>query len=168
MTWVCLRSSLTSLSRRQRPPTRSADWLRSGRLGIGWGHPLSGTKDWMGPPALRYQGNVDGPSRPFGPGRRRPGAARAIPISRPASPPRPLGPPGWVLTRERRRTAHPPAAPASRSAFSASTARATWAATSPPGMRNAQAAFVAIPPRAAAPAHSISEVRLRGSRGTSR
>jgi len=135
--------------------------------------------DWMGPPTLRYQG-LDGathspvprkcgwPSRPFGPGRRRPGAARAIPISRPASPPRPLGPPGWVLTRERRRTAHPPAAPASRSAFSASTARAAWAATSPPGMRNAQAAFVAIPPRAAAPAHSISEVRLRGSRGTSR
>ena len=29
--------------------------------GIGWGHPLSGTKDWMGPPTLRYQGNVDGP-----------------------------------------------------------------------------------------------------------
>jgi len=28
---------------------------------IGWGHPLSGTKDWMGPPTLRYQGNVDGP-----------------------------------------------------------------------------------------------------------
>jgi len=21
--------------------------------GIGWGHPLSGTKDWMGPPTLR-------------------------------------------------------------------------------------------------------------------
>jgi len=32
--------------------------------GIGWGHPLSGTKDWMGPPTLRYQGNVDGPFRP--------------------------------------------------------------------------------------------------------
>ena len=25
-------------------------WLRSGRLGIGWGHPLSGTKEmWMAP-----------------------------------------------------------------------------------------------------------------------
>ncbi len=23
---------------------------------IGWGHPLSDTKDWMGPPTLRYQG----------------------------------------------------------------------------------------------------------------
>ncbi len=41
--------------------------------GIGWGHPLSGTKDWMGPPTLqdwmgpptlRYQGNVDGTFRP--------------------------------------------------------------------------------------------------------
>src|SRR5208282_4707227 len=30
---------------------------------IGWGHPLSATKDWMGPPTLRYQGNVDGPFR---------------------------------------------------------------------------------------------------------
>src|SRR5208283_3802018 len=60
MTWVCSRSSRTSLSRRQRPPRRSADWLRSGRLGIGWGHPLSGTKDWMGPPTPRYPGTVDG------------------------------------------------------------------------------------------------------------
>jgi len=34
-------------------------------LGIGWGHPLSGTKDWMGPPTLQYQGNVDGPFRPM-------------------------------------------------------------------------------------------------------
>src|SRR5208337_2823963 len=32
---------------------------RSGRLGIGWGHTLSGTKDWMGPHTLRYQGNGD-------------------------------------------------------------------------------------------------------------
>ena len=28
------------------------DWMG----GIGWGHPLSGIKDWMGPPTLRYQG----------------------------------------------------------------------------------------------------------------
>ena len=34
------------------------DWM------IGCCHPLSGTKDWMGPPTLRYQGNVDGPLVP--------------------------------------------------------------------------------------------------------
>ena len=32
---------------------------------IGWGHPPSGTKDWMEPPTLRHQGNVDGPFRPL-------------------------------------------------------------------------------------------------------
>ena len=45
---------------------RSALFLHGHSLpGIGWGHPLSGTKDWMGPPALRYQGNVDGPFVPI-------------------------------------------------------------------------------------------------------
>ena len=48
------------------------DWIGPPTLqyqGIGWGHPLSSTKDWTGqdwtgPPTRRYQGNVDGPFRP--------------------------------------------------------------------------------------------------------
>ena len=49
-----------------RTSSEVADWGLDGATHspvprIGWGHPLSGTKDWMGPPTLRYQGNVDGP-----------------------------------------------------------------------------------------------------------
>src|SRR5208283_3268531 len=51
-----------------RTSSEVADWGLDGATHspvprIGWGYPLSGTKDWMGPPTLRYQGNVDGTFR---------------------------------------------------------------------------------------------------------